>query len=57
MLVGLRLQEKLVELVETVRAIIPPKALSGAIVIVEDPAMFTLTVTLVGFAEIAKSCV
>ena len=57
MLVGVRMQERLVELVETARVTVALKALRGAIAMVEDPAMFTLTVTLVGFAEIAKSCV
>jgi len=57
MLIGVRLQERLVELVETAKVIVALKALRGAIAMVEDPAMFTLTVTLVGFAEIAKSCV
>jgi len=56
MVVGLRLQERLVELVETVRVIVPLYALRGAIVMIEEPAIFTLTVTLVGVAEIAKSC-
>jgi len=56
MVVGLRLQERLVESVETVRVIVPLYALRGAIVMIEEPAIFTLTVTLVGVAEIAKSC-
>ena len=43
-------------MVETARVIVPLKALRGAIVIVEEPATFTLTVTLAGLAEIAKSC-
>lgn len=55
MLVGVRMQERLVELVETARVTVALKALRGAIVIVEEPATFTLTLAPVGLADIAKS--
>jgi hypothetical protein len=55
MIVALRLQERLVELVVTVRVTVPVKPFSVAMVIVELPVAPALTVTLVGFAEMEKS--
>jgi hypothetical protein len=55
MVVGLRLQERLVELVVTVRVTVPVKPFRGAMVMVEDPLTPALTVTLVGLDEMAKS--
>ena len=57
MLVGLRLHERLVELVVTASETVPVKALIGDIEIVEVAATFTLVDTLVGLAEMVKSCV
>jgi hypothetical protein len=55
MIVALRLQERLVELVVTVRVTVPVKPFSVAMVIVELPVAPALTVTLVGLAEMEKS--
>jgi hypothetical protein len=55
MVVGLRLQERLVELVVTVRVTVPVKPFSGDAVIVELPVAPAFAVTLVGFAEMEKS--
>lgn len=55
MLVGLRVQLRLVELVVTVRATVPAKPFNGATVIVEVPATPTVVVTLVGLAAMVKS--
>jgi hypothetical protein len=55
MIVALRLQERLVELVITVRVTVPVKPFSVAMVIVELPVAPALTVTLVGLAEMEKS--
>jgi hypothetical protein len=56
-LVALRVHERLVELAVTARVTVPPKPLTftGAMVIVEVPATFTFTPTLVGLAVIVKS--
>ena len=50
-----RLQAMLEELVATVRVTVPINPFSDATVIVELPATSTLTVTVVGLADIAKS--
>ena len=57
MLVGLRLHERLVELVVTASETVPVKALIGDIEIVEVAVTFTFVDTLVGLAEMVKSCV
>jgi hypothetical protein len=56
-LVALRAHERLVELVITARVTVPPKPFTfrGATVIVEVPATFTFTLTLVGLAVVVKS--
>ena len=54
-LVGFKVQDRLVELVATPSVTDPVKPLSGATVIVEDPAAPTLSVTTVGFAVRVKS--
>ena len=51
MLVGVTEQNVLL----VVRPTTPPKPLTAAMVIVDVPAAFTFTVTLVGLAEIVKS--
>ena len=55
MVVGLRLQERLVELVVMVSVTVPVKPFSGDTVIVEMPVAPALAVTLVGLAEMEKS--
>jgi hypothetical protein len=55
-LVGDKVQERFVELVVTVRATVPVKPFSGAMVIVEVPAAPAFVVTLVGPVVIVKSC-
>jgi hypothetical protein len=55
MVVGLRLQERLVELVATVRLTVPVKPFSGDTVIVELPVPPAFMMTLVGLAEMEKS--
>jgi hypothetical protein len=54
-LVGESVHERLVELVVTASVTVPPKPFRGATVIVEVPATFTFTLTLVELAEMAKS--
>jgi hypothetical protein len=55
-LVEVRAQDRLVELVVTARVTVPLKPLRGAIVIVEVAATLAFIVTLIGVTEIAKSC-
>jgi len=58
MLVGVRVQVKPVEgEIELVNATVPVNPWTGATVIVEVPAAFALTVTLVGEAETVKSLI
>lgn len=56
MLLGERVQTRFVELVVTARSIDPVKPFRGATVIVELPATPILSFTLVGLADIVKSC-
>jgi hypothetical protein len=56
-LVDERTQTRFEEFVVTERATVPANPLVGATVMVEEPAAPTLTFTLVGFADIEKSCV
>ena len=55
MLVELRVQTRLVELVVTTRVTVPVKPLRGLTVIVEVAVAPALTLTLVGLAVIWKS--
>lgn len=55
MLVGDRAHVRLVELVITLRLVVPVKPLTGDIVIVDVPVAPVLTETLVGLAVIVKS--
>jgi hypothetical protein len=50
MLVGLRVQTRLVEFVVTAKATVPAKPLSGATVIVDEVVAPAFTLTLVGLA-------
>jgi len=52
-----RTQTRLEEFVATARATVPANPFRGAIVMMEVPAIPTLTFTLVGFADIEKSWV
>ena len=55
-LVELRVQDRLVELVVTARVTVPVKPLTGAIVTVAVPADPVVTETLPALAVIVKSC-
>jgi hypothetical protein len=55
MVVGDNAQAMLVELAATVRVTVPTKPFSDDTVMVELPSKPTLTVKVVGLAEIAKS--
>jgi hypothetical protein len=55
-LVDVRVHDRLVELVVTERVTLPVNPFIGVTVIVEVPATPSFTVTLVGLAEIMKSC-
>jgi hypothetical protein len=55
-LVEVRVQDRLVELVVTARVTVPVKPLRGAIVIVEMAATLAFTVTLIGLTANPKSC-
>ncbi len=55
-LLELRVQERLVELVVTASVTVPVKPFTGATVIVEVPARPAFTVTLVTLAITVKSC-
>ena len=55
-LVALRVQRRLVELVVTARVTVPEKPFTGATVIVEVPVTPEFTVTLVVLAVTVKSC-
>jgi hypothetical protein len=55
MVVWDRVQAMLVELVVTVRVTVPINPFSDDTVMVELPATPTLTVTIVGLADMAKS--
>jgi len=52
----LRVHDRLVELVVTLRLTVPAKPLIGVTVMVAVPATPTLTVTLLGLTVIEKSC-
>ena len=54
-LVADRVQDRLVELVVTARVTVPVKPFKGATEMLEVPATPTLTGTLVGLADTAKS--
>jgi len=54
-LVELRVHERFVELVVTDSVTVPLKPFDGATVIVEVPAAFTFTFTLVVLADMVKS--
>ena len=56
MLVELRVQVRLVELVVTERVTVPVNPLMGVTVIVDDPATPVFNATFVGLAETVKSC-
>jgi hypothetical protein len=56
MLLGERVQTRDVEFAVTARIIVPVKLFRGAMVIVELPATPILSFTLVGLADIVKSC-
>jgi hypothetical protein len=56
MLVELRVHERFVEFVVTDSVTVPEKPLMGEIVIDDVPATPVFALTLVGLAEIAKSC-
>jgi hypothetical protein len=56
MLLGERVQARFVEFVVTVRTIVPVKPFRGATVIVELPATPIPSFTLVGLADIVRSC-
>ena len=56
MLLGERVQTRLAEFVVTDRSIVPVKPFRGATVIVELPETPILSFTLVGLADIVKSC-
>ena len=55
-LIAVRVQARLVELVVTARVTVPLNPLSEATVIVDVPATPVLTVALVGLAVTVKSC-
>jgi hypothetical protein len=55
MLVGDRVHVRLVELVVTLRLVVPVKPLTGAIVIVDVPVAPVLIETVVGLAAMVKS--
>ena len=55
-LVALRVQTRLVELVVTARVTVPAKPFTGATVMVEVPVTPAFTVTLVVLAVTVKSC-
>ena len=55
-LLELRVQERLVELVVTASVTVPVKPFTGATVIVEVPATPAFTVALVTLAVTVKSC-
>jgi len=55
-LVGLRVQVIPLRLIASVRLTAPVNPLTAVIVIVDGPAWFTFTATLVGLAATAKSC-
>jgi hypothetical protein len=55
MVVGDNAQAMLVALAATVRVTVPTKPFSGETVMVELPGTPTLTVTVVGLADIVKS--
>jgi hypothetical protein len=54
-LVTLKVHERLVELVVTVRVTVPLKPFNGATIMVEVPATFTFTFTLAVLADTVKS--
>ena len=54
-LIAERVQDRFVELVVTARVTVPLKPFEGATATLEVPATPTLTVTLVGLADTAKS--
>lgn len=56
MLVDESVHDRFVELVVTARPTVPAKPLTGDTEIAEVPAALVLTLTTVGFAEVAKSC-
>ena len=55
-LVEVRVQDRLVELVVTARVTVPVKPLRGTIAIVEMAATLAFTVMLIGLTENVKSC-
>ena len=56
LLPGERVQTRFVEFVVTARSVVPVKPFRGATVIVELPETPILAFTLVGLADIVKSC-
>jgi hypothetical protein len=55
-LIAVRVHDRLVELVVTAKATVPANPFTGPTVIVVVAATPAFTITLVGVAEIAKSC-
>jgi len=50
-----RVQRRLVELLESASVTVPVKPFRGATVMVDDPAVLVVTLSLAGLAEIVKS--